>query len=568
MAKMIPNIIGYDEFNNSVGEKRIYEALKSLPDEYFVFYSVNWQREYNTSIICGESDFTIYNPNRGILVIEVKSGGIRHDEFGWYQINSNTNEEIKLKRDPLIQANRSKFTFLELFGEKLEGYTKVMVEAAVWFPSINDKKLLGTLPPNYSPNIVLTENDLDNPLESLEKIYDYYRMPEKKITNLELSNKVIEVLSPFFKVVPSLKTTINEEEFLFNRLTFEQSYLLDYLEEQNVAAIQGGAGTGKTMLAIEKAKRASTTGKVLFLCFNKMLLETLKTSIDKEKYDVDVYNLPSLFCKQSGLVGYYDNDDISNYLKSIKPEKWEYKHIIIDEGQDFSGSHLRALASLAELKNGCFYVFYDKNQIVQNKQELDWFSSVECRLLLTANCRNTKSIAVTSNKALKIDKIKMRHEIIGKKPVFYVKNSVKDVYESIYKNIRNYIEQGLSLNNVVILTAKTEETSCLKGINSIGPYKITNNISRKNEILFTTARKFKGLESDIVILIDVDDKNFNNDEGRRIFYVGASRAKHYLDIICNVKDNQLKSMADLIEGAKSMFPGSAISKGLQVIFKK
>lgn len=568
MAKMIPNIIGYDEFNNSVGEKRIYEALKSLPDDYIIFYSVNWQREYNDNIICGESDFTIFNPSRGMLVIEVKSGGIRHDEFGWYQINSNTNEEIKLKRDPLIQANRSKFTFLELFNEKLDGYTKVMVESAVWFPSINDKKSLGILPPNYSPDIVLTEQDLVNPLISLEKIYDYYRMPEKKSLNLELSNKVIEVLSPYFKIVPSLKTTINEEEFIFNRLTSEQSYLLDYLEEQNVATIQGGAGTGKTMLAVEKAKRASSTGKVLFLCFNKMLLETLKTAIDKEKYNVDVYSLPGLFCKQTGLVGNFDNDDISNYLNSIFSEKWEYKHIIIDEGQDFLENHLRALSSLAELKKGCFYVFYDKNQIVQLKQELNWLNSVECRLVLTTNCRNTKSIAITSNKAIKVDKIKMRHEINGKKPVFYVKNSSKDVYDCLYKIIKDYLDQGLLLNNIVILTAKTEDTSCLKGINSIGPYKITNNIFRNSEILFTTARKFKGLEADIVLLIDVDDKNFNNDEGRRIFYVGASRAKHYLNIICNINENQLNSMADFIEGAKARFPGSTISKGLQVIFKK
>ena len=110
MARIIPNITGYDEFNKSVGERRIYEALKTLPEDYIVFYSVNWQREYNTNIIFGESDFTIFNPHRGMLVIEVKSGGIRHDDFGWYQTNTSTKEEIKLKRDPLVQANRSKYT--------------------------------------------------------------------------------------------------------------------------------------------------------------------------------------------------------------------------------------------------------------------------------------------------------------------------------------------------------------------------------------------------------------------------------------------------------------------------
>lgn len=568
MARIIPNIIGYDEFNNSVGERRIYEALKTLPDDYIIFYSVNWQREYNTNIIFGESDFTIFNPHRGMLVIEVKSGGIRHDNFGWYQLNSDTKEEIKLKRDPLVQANRSKYTFVELFDDKLEDYLKFMVETAVWFPSVSDKSLISTLPPNYAPDIVLTEKDLCTPLESIEKIFDYYKMPVKKEINSEISEKVIGILSPTFRVVPSLKTSINEEECIFNRLTSEQSYLLDYLEEQNIAVIQGAAGTGKTLLAIEKAKRASETGKVLFLCYNKMLLERLKTSIDKEKYDIDVFNLPGLYCKQTGLFGNCNNEEIANYLSSINYKKWIYKHIIIDEGQDFAEDHLRTLSSLAEFKKGCFYVFYDKNQIVQQKNESDWFSSVECRLVLTSNCRNTKSIALTSNKAIKNDKIKMKLEILGKKPNFYVKKSSKEAYDCIFKSLNNYLVQGLSTNNIVILSAKTEATSCLTGINSIGPYKITNTFPKNNELLFTTVRKFKGLEADIVLLIDVDDKNFDNAEGRRLFYVGASRAKHYLDIVCNVNETQLQSIAESIEGRKAIFPGSSIAKGLQVVFKK
>ena len=568
MARIIPNIIDYDEFNNSVGERRIYEALKTLPDDYIVFYSVDWQREYNTSIIFGESDFTIFNPNRGMLVIEVKSGGIRHDNIGWYQINSNTKEEIKLKRDPLVQANRSKYTFLELFDDKLENHLKFMVESAVWFPSISDKSLLNTLPPNYAPDIVLTEKDLCTLIESIEKIFDYYKMPEKKDISFEISEKVIEILSPTFRVVPSLKTSINEEEYIFNRLTSEQSYLLDYLEEQNVAVIQGGAGTGKTMLAIEKAKRASATGKILFLCFHKMLLESLKRLIDKEKYDVDVYNLPALFYNQTGLLDSCDNEKITDFLNSINLKEWEYKHIIVDEGQDFSEDHLKLLAKLAELKDGCFYVFYDKNQLVQQKHYLEWLKSIDCRLVLTANCRNTKSIAVTSNKVIKNDKIKMKLEINGKKPNFYFKKMTQEARDCIFEIINNYINQGLSPNNVVILTTKTESSSCFTGINSIGPYKITNTLPKNNEILFTSARKFKGLEADIVILIDVDNKNFDSAEDRRLFYVGASRAKHYLDIVCNVNETQLKSIAESLEGRKAIFPGSSIAKGLQVVFKK
>ena len=62
-------------------------------------------------------------------------------------------------------------------------------------------------------------------------------------------------------------------------------------------------------------------------------------------------------------------------------------------------------------------------------------------------------------------------------------------------------------------------------------------------VLFTTARKFKGLESDVIIVIDVDDQTFTEDEGKRLFYVGSSRAKHQLDIVF-VGDDQMLERAE------------------------
>ena len=97
--------------------------------------------------------------------------------------------------------------------------------------------------PSYVPEIVLTEKDLKTIKYSIEKIFDYYCMDQKKIFTEDDETNVVNILSPSFNVVASMSSQINEQEYMFNRMTQEQSYLLDYLEEQNVAAIQGGAGT-------------------------------------------------------------------------------------------------------------------------------------------------------------------------------------------------------------------------------------------------------------------------------------------------------------------------------------
>ena len=83
MARIIPSIVTREDFNGSYGEEQLYEALSNLPDEYTVFHSVRWhKKQIGKGVQWGEADFTIYNPRRGILVVEVKAGGIRHNDMG------------------------------------------------------------------------------------------------------------------------------------------------------------------------------------------------------------------------------------------------------------------------------------------------------------------------------------------------------------------------------------------------------------------------------------------------------------------------------------------------------
>ena len=134
-----------------------------------------------------------------------------------------------------------------------------------------------------------------------------------------------------------MSNLIEENNFYFNRMTNEQSFLLDYLEEQEESAIQGGAGTGKTMLAVEKAKRLSEDNKVVFLCFNRFLIDFLRDQYKNELTNVTFVNLNALAAKalQKERIS---NEDIHHFLNNIEDftDVWKFKHIIIDEGQDFT----------------------------------------------------------------------------------------------------------------------------------------------------------------------------------------------------------------------------------------
>lgn len=389
-------------------------------------------------------------------------------------------------------------------------------------------------------------------------------MTEKEFYSDEDAAFAIQRLSPSFNTVPAMSVRIAEQDYLFHRMTTEQSYLLDYLEEQKVAVIQGGAGTGKTMLALEKAKRLSANSHVLFLCFNKFLLDTLIKEHAQNYPNIDFYNLQALTCKFTGNIDAGGNDGISEFLLyADEQESWVYDNVIIDEGQDFLEDHLSLLYSIAERRGGAFYVFYDKNQLVQQRQSLDWVKSVECRLVLSANCRNTRNIAITSNKSIGIENIKMRKDIPGDKPNLYISSSVNAAIERITSTIRTYTNAGLKKSDIVILTVKTMETSILANASGVGAYKLARDIDEQG-ILFTTCRKFKGLEAKVIIVVDMDDTTFANEEARRVVYVGTSRAQHYLDFVSVMNSDQIERLAAYIQGKTVKNPKFIISSQLKV----
>ena len=537
MARMIPNTLGDD--HGSFGEKKVFEALKNkLDDDFTVFHSVKWNdRNQKNMIIWGECDFTIFHPAYGIIVLEIKSGGIECSNNCWTYIRTDNGERYRMKRGPLEQADRSKYRFQDLVSDVLErspgaGKQYCLVEAAVWFSSINKRGIEGELPMEYRDEIVLYENALDHPQKFIMGIYEYYGGMNRTRLNPNSCKEIIDSFAPYFRAIPSLKSKQQERNEEFVRLTRQQNYLLDYLEEQRVAVIQGAAGTGKTMLAVEKAKKLAKSGKILFLCFNRYLkeyLQRLKKEAPNQYENIDFYNLPQLACAAMKVPS-VEKDDVGYFLSHFENYGWNYNHIVIDEGQDFDDEAISKLYDIALLQDGAFYVFYDKKQFVQGYEFPDWLANAECRLVLNINCRNTYQIADTAGKPVDIQPRVKERSVKGDMPSFYLCDDAKEALKVLSKRIDDYRAASYPYEQICILTLKTENNSILKDVEKVGNHMIRTERDGKG-VLFTSARKFKGLEADAVIIVDVDGKAFADDVSKRLFYVGSSRAKHQLDII-------------------------------------
>lgn len=557
MAKMFPpvrEILGDDV---PLAERLVYESLEHLPNEYIVFHSVQWTKPHkNKNFTWKENDFVIFHPNHGIIVLEVKGGLIKCQGGTMFQQNQKTGEwnQIKEGSDPYTQAKKGMFYYREIFEDSIRNMTeRLPFMIAVWFPGAK----IGPetkLPSNYKEIefAILDSEDLEavsqKPLDKvLKNIYQHYGAHNYIDLSEAEVKLIIDTIAPDFNLIPSPSIVKVDLDRQFLRLSNEQNGLLDYIEEQGFATIQGAAGTGKTVVALEAAKRfADQNRKVIFLCYNSFLYEHLKDDCAYENVD---------YCNIHSLAARYTTEDVLveknriAAIESIDPERFEYDDIIIDEAQDLEDAEVMHLKMIAELKEGHFFAFYDKNQIVLKRETPKWIDKSECKLVLTRNCRNTYEIACTAYNVIDAEVKQKLNAITGVKPSICFSSSNTDAMDRLEKLISFYMneENGYKENEITILSLVSEKKSFLNEKEKIGKYSFTRERDGKH-LFVTTAKKFKGLEGKVIIIIDIDRNSFNDDQQKRNFYVACSRATHRLTLFINADEEQMKEIASVIPG--------------------
>ena len=538
MAIMIPE--KPRDFDPASQEGLMFEALALLPEDYYVFHSFRITDTKDNTFHESETDFVIFNRTKGIICLEAKSGQVRYENGCWLYGNG-----LPMHNGgPFNQASANKYKLMRYISNSKMAFVleKCKFFHAVWFPSVSNEYLKSMILPSEGDKaIVLTKEALINTEEFIERIYALH-LPshvETKLSEIESKRLVREIFCPQFNVFPSASFEADLKKIVFHRLLGEQAGILNFLDEQFTAAINGAAGTGKTMIAVEKARRHATAGeRVLFLCFNTQLKIYLEENYSGEL--IDYYTIAGFACKTCNTAK-PDYDELKEKLEDYYISgTFPYKHVIIDEGQDF-GSEIIEETEIVQLihdaivdtdQGGTFYVFYDRLQLIQAREMPSFIGDLDCRLTLYRNCRNTENIAVTSLRPITERKPKVFEGAVKGKPAkIHFCDSAQNEKKRIDSIIDKLVADGY--RDIVLLTCKTEATSILSDF--------VNNRKYRNKYLFTTCRKFKGLEADAVILLDVDKTTFEK-ENVLLFYVGTSRARIKLEIAAILSDDDCKEL--------------------------
>lgn len=566
MAKMIPDL-SEEQLRNikSKAEEKVYRALKEqLSDEYTVLSHVSWiLKKQNDKARDGETDFVVCHPNKGYLCIEIKGGGVSFeaDSNKWFSIDRNNNKNpIK---NPIEQVIQAKYSILSKLNENSKWTSKkfdnIIHGHAVFFPDIHDATSMS------SAEMPLQLIGVRDTLNNMKRwIKDCFKLWGNKNSNNEISfgedgiQIITDIFARTFCVKPLLSIELQNDEEKRIKLTNNQIGILDTLCKRRHAVVSGGAGTGKTVLAVEKAKRLAKEGfKTLLTCYNRPLANYLNevckdveglsvmtfhqlcelriTQADKESgrhllaEAKETYPGESEFDVQKPSALIYSMDILTD-------NKYKYEAIVCDEGQDFREEFWIALQLLlTDEEKSPFYIFYDDNQNLYSRASSIPFIKEGVYPLLT-NCRNTAQIHKISYKFYKGEPVNPP-DIDGYELELEIYDDIEKQAQRISDKIVELINsEKIDNRKITVLIADSKYKEQFR--NYINKYLSDNSINftedeqRENdEILLTTVKRFKGLESDIIFLWGLDF--MNKDEFEKHVYVGASRAKSILIIVGN-----------------------------------
>jgi len=525
MAKLIPENI---DTNIASSERTFLEALyKHTPENWVVYHNFNFLDFDNygnpkrpKTLQEGEADVVLFIPEQGFIVIEVKGGGIECKNNQWYtedrygEFHSIKNPFEQARKAEHFIARKCKLVTNERF---IQGY-------AVCFPNVKVDMNVD-LPMDVPPQVVFTNKSIQS--GQLEKnILSLFKHWNKGAAlSLKASKQIQQVvLQPAFKLVPQLSLKHESEKEQLLQLTQQQYQTLDFLNNHQHALIEGSAGTGKTLLLMEKARRlAKKNNKVLILTFNLKLAGVIKSSFSNNKA-IEVNTIHTLSEQLSNMAGLTyqvpeNPDDISDFFNDTSIEllsqaaeqlNESFDAILVDEAQDFEDHWWIAITELLVSENpneSWLYMFYDKNQNIF-KRDYKFPIEKNHTFSLTYNCRNTSQISqwLTKHFSYSAKVNPMAPEGDAVEMIRW--GNFKEQNQKLAKQLDKLIKQGVDIDDIVILTAFRPENS---------------SVDTPDNIEFTNIMKYKGLEKAVVILVDIQtDHKFSLRED--LIYTAASRA--------------------------------------------
>jgi len=561
MAQMIPPVVG--ESCRSGGEREVFLRLRDDPDtgDWIVLHSLGLATHQKR--VEGEVDFVAIIPRGGVLCVEVKgcaATNLRRAEGLWYY----GPDDPGSSRSPFQQVSEAMHSLRrQLVAQKSE-YAAVQFSSCVIFPYAvfrehsvewHDWQVIDSRSFRSAPLGKLLRKVLEDSRTHLRSVYNSPQLAADCPTR-DQCHAIRDALRRNFEIPadPGARAGALRAELL--RYTGEQLLALDAMTENPRALFVGPAGTGKTFLAIEAARRAHAAGrKVLFVCFNRLLGAWLDEVTVDLRPNVCVRTLHRHMLAVSG-ADPNQGGTSSEFWQTQLPElacnrlldardtdECFVDELVVDEAQDIlRGAYLDFLdlSLRGGLAAGQWRIFGDfENAAIYAAANvgLEDFRSRRSGgapiFSLRVNCRNTPLIAeyvrLLGGLNPPYQRVLRPNDGVSPELLFY--GRADEQHTRLSGALTSLRAAGFSGPDIVVLSPLAEG-ACANLLAQTKPWaqRLTPlGTSSRTRVRYGSIHAFKGLEAAAIVVTDIE--TIGTPGAKALFYVALTRALQRLVIL-------------------------------------
>ncbi len=487
-----------------------------------------------------EVDFVVGIEGAGIVCVEVKGGEVWHDGDGWRQKRGGREVSIH----PVRQAREACYALRD-FIEKDPRWTqgRLRWDHVIVLPNTELPDDFGL--PECPRWKVIDRNDLPNIVEKLRYVLLNQKLDRPLLTK-EGIDQLATALSgrglPQRDVVA--RALANEDAA--DALTEHQAVILDAIRMLNRVEVRGGAGSGKTFLAVEQARRLAQRGqRVALVCYSHGLasyLERITASWPRRHRPAYVGEFHALGMQWGAPEGPDESvrteESVQFWEHALPAQMAElaarlepgqrFDSVVVDEAQDFADAWWDPLlAALDDPVEGGIYVFSDEGQRVFDRYGVPPVPLVP--LILDHNLRNTRQIARAFQPLVNHP---MRFRGGDGPAVTFIPCDREEAMAVGDDQVDALLEQGWRPEDLALLTTGSRHPEQVAR-QAEGHKAYWDTFWDTDQVFYGHVLGFKGLERRCVVLVVNETGKF--ERSRERLYVGLSRARDQL-VVCGDPD--------------------------------
>ena len=500
-----------------------------------------------------ELDITVIIEDLGIAVIEVKGGQIRYHEGTIERHLNGRWQSADLKNQ--LQSQRTFVRKMLRADDPAIWPKNHRIPVATLFVAPDSELQQGLSIPGVETMMVIGKSNLDSMSYIIRELLIQTR-PQSAISNFP-TEKYNAALEAFLGEQEDYEKFVAHREHrgvLVEKLTREQVFILDVLQDNPNTLILGASGSGKTVVAVEQAVRLKKEGKrVGLMCYNIGLASYLKEACAKldEKLRPDFVgsifeDLPAIWHTNLEEFrvddeGFWEQSVPQGLAKraAIQSPQLKFDAWVIDEAQDFKESWWDIVLNGSKKPNQPnIHLFGDLKQdlysrhaeelSIQSKVKTPWFYAIG---RLGGNLRNVRSIARVLNLIGGTDDAE-HGAYVGFAPEYHQVAS----YQDVRSHADWLVQQALDLNwepkDIAVLNAYRRFDDKMPSYNDKeGMKAYWEEYFHGNSVFYGTSLGFKGLDRPVVIVCLDDPGLANRDNHSNDLYVAFGRARDELTIV-------------------------------------